>query len=104
MQSFADRGVELIKRGPREGKAAALNAAVKHARGDIIVFSDANSLFAPDGIRKMVQNFADPRVGYVTGNLELITAAGDASGGGNAYLRYEKAVRSSRHRRGRSSA
>jgi cellulose synthase/poly-beta-1,6-N-acetylglucosamine synthase-like glycosyltransferase len=93
VQGFAGRGVQLLRRGPREGKAAALNEAVKLARGDIIVFSDANSLFAPDGIRKMVENFADPRVGYVTGNLELITDAGDASGGGNAYLRYEKAVR-----------
>lgn len=94
VQSFADRGVQLLRRGPREGKAAALNEAVKHARGEIIVFSDANSLFAPDGIRRMAENFADPSVGYVTGNLSFITGANEASGGGNnAYMKYENAVR-----------
>jgi cellulose synthase/poly-beta-1,6-N-acetylglucosamine synthase-like glycosyltransferase len=94
VKSFADRGVELLRQGPRGGKAAALNEAVKHARGDIVVFSDANSLFAPDGIRRMVENFADPSVGYVTGSLRLVTGGDSASGGGNnAYLKYENAVR-----------
>jgi len=94
VEGFASRGVELLRRGPRQGKAAALNEAVKYARGEIIVFSDANSLFAPDGIRKMVENFSDPEVGYVTGNLRFVAAVGSASGAGNnAYMRYENTIR-----------
>ncbi len=99
--SFADRGVRLLRRGPREGKAAALNEAVKLARGEIIVFSDANSLFAPDGIRRMVENYADPEVGYVTGNLRFIAEGDGASGGGNnAYMKYENLIRSLETRAG----
>ena len=101
VQGFADRGVELLRRNPREGKAAALNEAVTRARGEIVVFSDANSLFAPDGIRRMVENFSDPKVGYVTGNLRFVTAAGNASGAGNnAYMKYENTIRTLESRAG----
>lgn len=101
VKQFADRGVQLLQRGPREGKAAALNEAVKHARGEIIVFSDANSLFATDGIRRMVENFADPEVGYVTGSLRQVTGSDSASGGGNnAYMKYENVVRALETRAG----
>jgi cellulose synthase/poly-beta-1,6-N-acetylglucosamine synthase-like glycosyltransferase len=101
VKSFADRGVQLLVRGPRQGKAAALNEAVKHATGDIVVFSDANSLFAPDAITRMVENFADPDVGYVTGKLSFVARPGSASGGGNnAYMKYENAVRSVETRAG----
>jgi cellulose synthase/poly-beta-1,6-N-acetylglucosamine synthase-like glycosyltransferase len=101
VRGFAGRGVQLLRRGPREGKAAALNEAVTQARGEIIVFSDANSLFAADGIRRMVENFADPQVGYVTGNLRFVAGADSASGGGNnAYMKYENAVRALETRAG----
>jgi cellulose synthase/poly-beta-1,6-N-acetylglucosamine synthase-like glycosyltransferase len=94
VRRFADRGVTLLRRDPRQGKAAALNEAIQHARGEIVVFSDANTLFAPDAIQRLVENFADPEVGYVTGCLRLVTSADSASGGGNdAYLRYENGLR-----------
>ncbi|HEX5579060.1 MAG TPA: glycosyltransferase [Candidatus Limnocylindria bacterium] len=53
---------------PRNGKAAALNAAVARASGDIVVFTDANSIPAPDALRRLVAPFADPMVGGVAGN------------------------------------
>lgn len=53
---------------PRVGKADALNAAVARATGEILVFSDANSEFAPDAIRRLVRPFADPAVGGVAGD------------------------------------
>ncbi|HET9520810.1 MAG TPA: glycosyltransferase family 2 protein [Candidatus Limnocylindrales bacterium] len=52
----------------RVGKADALNAAVAKAGGEIVVFSDANTAFAPDAIRALVAPFADPEVGGVAGN------------------------------------
>jgi cellulose synthase/poly-beta-1,6-N-acetylglucosamine synthase-like glycosyltransferase len=90
---YAHRGVRLIRRPIREGKAAALNEAARLTRGDVLVFSDANSLFAPDAVRKLVENFADPRVGYVTGSLEYVAAREVTGLGGRAYMRYENWLR-----------
>jgi len=91
VRDFAHLGVVLLRREGREGKAAALNEAVRHATGEILVFSDANSLFDRNAIRFMVENFADPEVGYVTGTL---CYSGDgASLGGGAYMRYENRLR-----------
>lgn len=93
-RGFATHGVELIRCERREGKAAALNEAMRHATGEIVVFSDANSLFARDAVRRMVENFADPDVGYVTGNLHFNVRGNSATGGGNnAYMSYENLLR-----------
>src|SRR3954447_19105415 len=56
----ADRVLEL----PRGGKVAALNAAVQRATGKLLAFSDANSYWRPDALRRLVDRFADERVGY----------------------------------------
>ena len=94
VKGFADRGVLLLRREGREGKAAALNAAILHATGEIVVFSDANSLFDVDALTKIAANFADPEVGYVTGALRFSTSRLGVSGiGGGVYLRYENWVR-----------
>ena len=57
---------------PRTGKAGALNAAVARARGDILVFTDANSMFAPDALRGLVAPFADDEVGGVAGDQRYL--------------------------------
>ncbi len=59
---------------PRVGKARALNAAVEQAQGEILIFSDANSLYAPDALQRLVAPFADPNVGGVAGN-QLYTSS-----------------------------
>ena len=92
VRSFADRGVELLRQPERGGKALGLNAAVRHARGEIVVFCDANARFAPGAVRSLAQNFADPQVGYVTGAL-TVDDDGGVTGGNNAYLRFEEALR-----------
>ena len=51
------------------GKARALNRALRHATGDIIVTIDADSIAAPDAIAKIARRFDDPRVGTVAGNV-----------------------------------
>ena len=92
VRSFADRGVELLRQPERGGKALGLNAAVRHARGDIVIFCDANARFDPDCVRELVQNFADPDVGYATAQL-TIEAGSSATSGGGAYLRFEEWLR-----------
>jgi glycosyltransferase involved in cell wall biosynthesis len=71
-------GVRLLEL-PRVGKAAALNAAVAQARGDVLVFSDANSLFARDALRALVAPFADPEVGGVAGDQRYVADGGEAT-------------------------
>ena len=75
----------------RGGKVKALNAAVERARGDVLAFSDANSLWDRDALRRLVARFDDPRVGYVCGQVSFDDAAGDNQEG--LYWRYEMAVR-----------
>jgi len=101
VRGFSSQNVRLIRREQREGKAAALNEAVRHSRGEILVFSDANSLFAADAIRLMIENFADPKVGYVTGSLTYKTqSAGIAEKGCSAYMKYENTLRTLETRAG----
>ncbi|HEY0590234.1 MAG TPA: glycosyltransferase family 2 protein [Thermoanaerobaculia bacterium] len=76
----------------RRGKAGALNEGVAAARGEIVVFTDANNFLEPDAIRRIVRSFADPEVGGVCGNKKL-RAPGEADAtkeGENLYLRFDK--------------
>jgi len=96
VREFAAREprVQLLRNEARGGKTAGLNLAIPRARGDIVVFSDANSIYRPDAIAKLVRNFADPRVGYVTGSMRYVSADGSLVGDGcSAYMRYENALR-----------
>ncbi|MEJ2476632.1 MAG: glycosyltransferase, partial [Desulfobacterales bacterium] len=79
---FAAQGVRLFRQATRAGKTAAINKAVAEAHGEILVFSDANSLYSDDARRRIVQNFADPEVGYVTGKRIYTNPNGDTIGDG----------------------
>jgi cellulose synthase/poly-beta-1,6-N-acetylglucosamine synthase-like glycosyltransferase len=61
------------------GKAAALNAAVRAARGEILVFTDTRQRFQPDAIHHLVAALQQPDVGAVSGSLELPRAHGSSS-------------------------
>jgi cellulose synthase/poly-beta-1,6-N-acetylglucosamine synthase-like glycosyltransferase len=94
VETFAERGVKLLRMPAREGKTAGLNAAVQRARGEIIVFSDANILYQKDVIRRLVRNFADPNVGCVTGNsCYLDNPHSAAHVQENNYWQYEQTIR-----------
>jgi cellulose synthase/poly-beta-1,6-N-acetylglucosamine synthase-like glycosyltransferase len=84
-------GADLVLELPPGGKVAALNAATEIATGDLLAFSDANSAWAPDALRRLVEPFADPAVGYVCGQVRFVDEGGDNLEG--AYWRYEMAVR-----------
>lgn len=86
VRGHADRAVRLLDLG-RVGKAAALNAAIAVATGDIVVFSDANSLFEPGTLRALVRPFADPAVGGVAGDQRYHPGgeAGAMAGGERDY-------------------
>jgi cellulose synthase/poly-beta-1,6-N-acetylglucosamine synthase-like glycosyltransferase len=91
---------------PRTGKIPALNAAVAHARGEILVFSDANSMFAPDALRALVAPFSDPAVGAVGGNQCYLPDGGGhmASSSERLYWGYDRALKSMQSRAGHMTA
>jgi cellulose synthase/poly-beta-1,6-N-acetylglucosamine synthase-like glycosyltransferase len=84
-------GADLVLDLPRGGKVAAQNAAAERAAGEILAFSDANSLWRADALRHLVEPFADPAVAYVCGQVRFLDADGDNVEG--VYWRYEMAVR-----------
>ena len=84
-------GADLVLELLPGGKVAALNAAAEQAAGEILAFSDANSVWARDALRRLVAPFADPGVGYVCGQVRFL----DPDGGNleGMYWRYEMAIR-----------
>ncbi len=87
VRSFAARGVRLIE-NERGGKLPAQQAAVRATESELIAFSDANSMWCPDALRRLVANLADPEVGYVCGQLRLTGPEGSPNREG-LYWRYE---------------
>ena len=83
------RVLELVE---NRGKAAALTAGIEAARPGLIVFADARQVWAPDALRRLLENFHDPTVGAVSGDLQIEAAPGVLAGVG-LYWRYEKWVR-----------
>ena len=91
---YEKSGVRLIRQDPRSGKTAALNIAVPQASGEILVFSDANSIYETDALQRLAENFNDPEVGYVTGKMIYTMPNGNVIGDGcSAYMRYENFLR-----------
>lgn len=86
---YIDKGIRIIEQKPRKGKMAALNLAIPQAKGEILVFTDANSMYEKDAVRKLVRNFADERIGCVCGKLKYISES-SVGEGENLYWKYEK--------------
>jgi cellulose synthase/poly-beta-1,6-N-acetylglucosamine synthase-like glycosyltransferase len=94
VESYKEHGVKLLSL-PRVGKAAALNAAVEASSGDILVFSDANSMYKNDAIQKLVGPFGDPNVGGVAGNQIYRTevTGGSTTDGERAYWNFDRTLK-----------
>ena len=92
LQGAVGSNITLLVLPTRGGKSAALNQAVERARHNILVFSDAATLFAPDAVSKLVHHFADPRVGVVCGALQFQASAESRQTEG-LYWRYESLLR-----------
>jgi cellulose synthase/poly-beta-1,6-N-acetylglucosamine synthase-like glycosyltransferase len=91
VRGFAAQGVILRQQPERLGKTVAQNRAVKISTGEILVFSDATTMYKRDAIRKIVRNFADPEVGCVAGQLIYANSSSSAVGDAcRSYWGYEK--------------
>ena len=105
VKRYKGHGVKLVSL-PRVGKAAALNAAVNASSGDILVFSDANSMYQADAIQKLVRPFSDPQVGGVAGNQVYKTkvSGGSSSDGEQAYWNFDRMLKQFQGRSGNTLA
>ena len=90
VKEYENRGVKLIEFAGREGKQYTIYRTLPKCQGEIIVLTDANGMFKKDALLKLVRNFADPRIGCVSGELKYInpqeTSIGESEG---IYWRYE---------------
>ena len=100
VESFASRGVELSYDVRRRGKTVAINRAVPQLKNDIVVFSDANNMYAPDALRELVRPFADPKVGGVTGSKLIMEDADAHARADGLYWKYESFIKKNETRLG----
>ena len=90
VRSFADRGVKLFRQEGRVGKTFTQNKAVEQASGEIILFSDATTIYRRDVLHALIPNFADADIGCVAGKLIYVDPSKSSVGGGaKSYWNYE---------------
>jgi cellulose synthase/poly-beta-1,6-N-acetylglucosamine synthase-like glycosyltransferase len=89
--------LRVIEFSSNRGKAVALSEGCRAAQHEIIVFADARQRWAPDALQRLLENFADPSIGAVSGELVLEKSSGVMAGVG-LYWRYEKWLRRSEGR------
>ena len=94
-ESIASERVRVIRQPERRGKGVAVNAGALAARGEVLVFTDANSMFAIDALTELVRPLRDKSIGLVTG----ISRYSDGTIG-SAYQRYEQMLKALESRLG----
>jgi hypothetical protein len=89
-------GADVVLELPRAGKYRAQDAAVAAASGELLAFSDANSMWERDALRRLAAAFADPDVAYACGQVRFVNEAGTNQEG--LYWRYEMWIRGNESR------
>jgi cellulose synthase/poly-beta-1,6-N-acetylglucosamine synthase-like glycosyltransferase len=87
-QSMASERVRVIRQPERRGKGVAVNAGAAAAHGEVLVFTDANAMFAADALEKVALPLRDKSIGLVTG---VSRYPGETIG--SAYQRYEQMLK-----------
>lgn len=101
VQSYAAQNVKLLAL-KRQGKAPALDAAVAASHGEILIFSDANSMYAPGALRALARPFADAEVGGVAGNQVYLSkqSEGLSGDGEKSYWGFDRKLKQSQSKSG----
>ena len=89
-------GADVVLELPRSGKYQAQDAAAAAASGELLAFSDANSMWERDALRRLAAAFADPEVAYACGQVRFVNEAGTNQEG--LYWRYEMWIRGNESR------
>ncbi|MCF0216636.1 MAG: glycosyltransferase family 2 protein [Fibrobacteraceae bacterium] len=81
---YGDKGITLVKAPKNAGKAAMLNRLHKVAKNEILLLCDANTMFFPNVVRKLVNPFQDKKIGCTCGHLILSDKSGSVLGRGES--------------------
>ncbi len=98
-----DARIMLDHSPERAGKMAALNRAAQQARGEMLVFTDANAMLWPGTLRSLLSNFADPTVGLASGR-KLLYGESQIEASESMYWRYEGRIKTLESRIGSTPA
>ena len=98
LQNLANPRVEVLALPSRQGKAAGLNAAMEKISAELVVLTDARQEFTAETIALLSRHFADPKIGAVSGSLEIRSAQSNTGQGIDAYWKLEKAIRAAEAR------
>jgi cellulose synthase/poly-beta-1,6-N-acetylglucosamine synthase-like glycosyltransferase len=91
LRAVRDPRVQAVEFAQNRGKASVLNDLVARTSEPLLVFSDANTRFAPDALQRLATRFADADVGCVAGELRLLSGGGDNQDG--LYWRIEQMLK-----------
>ncbi len=102
VRSCADSRVQLLRVEGRRGKTNAQNDGVRQCKGEIVVFSDATATYHPDSIQRLVEPYADPGVGAVSGRYKYfdLDSVSPTGLGSIAFWNYENLIKSLQSRLG----
>ncbi len=93
-RDYGDLGVEVYHHSQRRGKSAVINSVIPELTEEIVVFTDANCLFAEDALSKLIAHLSDPQIGCVVGKLNYterhLTSVGKGEG---IYWKFESKIR-----------
>lgn len=90
--SFKDKGIKLVKVSEQKGKENAQKEAIAQAKGEILIFSDASTKIEPNALKRIAENFINPKIGAVSSEDRFISNDGSVAGEG-AYVKYEMWLR-----------
>ncbi|NLW30683.1 MAG: glycosyltransferase family 2 protein [Fibrobacter sp.] len=93
VEEFKNYGVHLLINNERKGKEYAQAQAIKIAKGEILVFSDAATKLDKNGLKQIISNFSDSTIGCVSSEDKVITKSHNETGGESFYVRYEMWLR-----------
>lgn len=91
VSEYISRGIKFLRLPVRKGKTIAQNCAIRQAKGDILIFTDASTRISCDGFKRLVRNFADGTVGCVSSEDHILAVSGNKGEG--LYVKYEMFIR-----------
>jgi cellulose synthase/poly-beta-1,6-N-acetylglucosamine synthase-like glycosyltransferase len=95
VKGFPDQRVRLVRMAERRGKTHAQNQGIKHANGEVVIFSDATAIYHPKALAYLACNYQDQSVGAVSGRYQYFDP-GDQSPtglGSVAFWNYENLIK-----------
>jgi cellulose synthase/poly-beta-1,6-N-acetylglucosamine synthase-like glycosyltransferase len=95
VKSFTDPRVRLFRAPQRMGKTNAQNLGVETAQGEVLIFSDATTVYHPLALQYLTSNYADPKVGAASGRYQYFDPEGKSPTGSGmiAFWNYENFIK-----------